>query len=242
MKLVDEDRATLNQLIWQMHNPKSPSPLHSPASHNTEKMPLMSPQNSSDGFLNQQSNDQLKTLEGHAIPMVAFAQFGAEKKKDKENKHYLESEIQSPQKLETETSNKLPTNESMINMQESCDVPIRETTDIGTDLKSDQQLIKDENELDVKTQQTVETFNLLEPQQKSPLFVFSGRNSGTFSRQSPSDLLKSIEKASPGEIKRLIRETIQCQQERQWNESDLKISGKNMGYPDYLKNLTFAQH
>ena len=40
----------------------------------------------------------------------------------------------------------------MINMQESCDVPIRETIEIGTDLKSDQNLLKDENDFDVKTQ------------------------------------------------------------------------------------------
>ena len=46
MKLVDEDRAALNRLIWQMHNSKDSSPIGSPASHETQKMVDLSPINS----------------------------------------------------------------------------------------------------------------------------------------------------------------------------------------------------
>ena len=53
-------------------------------------------------------------------------------------------------------------------------------------------------------------------------------------------LMKSIDRASPKELHRFLRSTIQTHQDRKWNESDLKIKGMNMGYPDHLKNLTFA--
>ena len=39
----------------------------------------------------------------------------------------------------------------------------------------------------------------------------------------------------------MIRETILSQNQRNWNDSDLKIKGRNLGYPDQLKQLTFAQ-
>lgn len=55
-------------------------------------------------------------------------------------------------------------------------------------------------------------------------------------------LMKSIDRASPRELKQFLQSTIQSQQDRKWNESDLKIKGMNMGYPDHLKNLSFAQH
>ena len=45
-------------------------------------------------------------------------------------------------------------------------------------------------------------------------------------------LMKSIEKASPRELQQLLNDTIQSQQDRKWNASDLKIQGNNMGYPD----------
>ena len=54
--------------------------------------------------------------------------------------------------------------------------------------------------------------------------------------------MKSIDKATSRELKQFLQSTIQSQQDRKWNESDLKIKGFNMGYPDHLKNLTFAQH
>ena len=53
-------------------------------------------------------------------------------------------------------------------------------------------------------------------------------------------LMKSIDRASPSELKQFLKSTFMAQQDRKWNESDLKIKGKNMGYPDHLKNLTFA--
>ncbi len=60
---------------------------------------------------------------------------------------------------------------------------------------------------------------------------------------SPTSLLmKSIEKASPRELCKILRETAYQEHERKWNASDLRIEGQNMGFPDYLKNLTFAQH
>lgn len=55
-------------------------------------------------------------------------------------------------------------------------------------------------------------------------------------------LMKSIDKATSRELKNFLQSTIQSQQDRKWNESDLKIKGRNMGYPDHLKNLSFAQH
>lgn len=54
--------------------------------------------------------------------------------------------------------------------------------------------------------------------------------------------MKSIEKASPRELQQFLNNTMQSQQDRAWNSSNLKIKGQNMGFPDQLKNLTFAQH
>ena len=80
--------------------------------------------------------------------------------------------------------------------------------------------------------------------QRSPSFMF--QRGSAFRKSSVSsahnNLLRSVEQSSPRELYRLIRDTVHFQNEMQWNASDLKIMGRNMGFPDHLKNLTFAQH
>ena len=74
---------------------------------------------------------------------------------------------------------------------------------------------------------------------QSPSFLFqrNSKQGDARSRQLSIELggmklMKSIEKASPRELQQLLNDTIQSQQDRKWNASDLKIQGNNMGYPD----------